>query len=226
MWQPVDTLYIGASYQSQPGFGSTKQDGELRNRVGGAEPTVSDIFLEQELPDVVRLGARYRPSDGYEVRLSGDYTRWSVFERQCLLDATNPDAYCALDDDGGVVDPNAGVVVNQERDWRDTFGVKLGGSMWIDRDFEIAGSVAYDSSAVPLSTLDVGLMDMNKVIGTAGLRMRLATILWTLSYSHVYYMKRTSQTKTPPPAPSAVPDGAGTYRQQIGLVNLGAQIDF
>lgn len=227
IWEPLDQLWLGLSYQSQPGFGASTQQGTLTNKFGQVPVDSSEIDLRQDLPDIVRLGGRYRPTPRSEIRLSGDYTRWSVMDDQCLTDALNPNAECALDEDGGLTAESEGVIVNINRDWQDTFGVRGGGSYWPTPELEIAGGIAYDSNAVPDDTLDAALMDMNKLIGVLGARYQLGQVLLNLSYTHVYYFTRTVEPRDmPPPAPSRVPDGAGTYSQTIGLLNVGALVSF
>lgn len=234
IWEPMDDLWLGLSYQSQPGFGVSTQEGTLTNKFGAGPEETSEIDLEQALPDVFRLGARFRPTSQVELRLSGDYTRWSVMEDQCLLDANNPDADCVLDEQGGATDEAEGVIVNIHRDWSDTWGVRGGASYWIVPEVELAGGVSFDSNAVPDENLDPALMDMNKIISTVGVRYLVGQVLINASYSNVFYFDRTVDPRPRddmgdaigPPTPSAVPDGAGTYSQSINLFNVGAEIFF
>lgn len=235
IWEAVDDLHIGLSYQSQPGFGETTQRGDLNFKFGNSASDTSNIDFTQELPDIVRLGARYRVQNNLELRISGDYTRWSVFDNQCILDGDDPGANCSLDKNGGATADTQGVVVNLKRDWKDTFGVRAGATYWLDEGKELTGSVAYDSSAVPDATIDPSLLDMNKMIITAGGRIRLTgEMRLNLSYSQVVYFTREVDVRerdamgkeigfTPP---SVVPDHAGIYKQWIGLINLGLEYAF
>jgi long-subunit fatty acid transport protein len=67
--------------------------------------------LTHDLPDVIRLGGRYAVPD-MELRLFGDYTRWSVLERHVVR--TDNDRY----------------LLDQDRSWKDTFGVRAGVNKW------------------------------------------------------------------------------------------------
>ncbi len=49
------------------------------------KPGSEEVELQQKLPDIIRWALRFR-QDKYELRLFGDITRWSMFERQCVVD--------------------------------------------------------------------------------------------------------------------------------------------
>jgi long-chain fatty acid transport protein len=237
-WQPVQTLVVGASYQSQPGFGEHGLEGTLTNKFGAGDITQSQVEMRQSLPDVVRLGAAFRPLPGTELRLSGDWTRWGVFDKQCVLDLTDPNRNCALTEDGAVDTDagGAGIVVNVQRNFKDTYGVRLGGSYWFQPNLEVFGGTAYDSNAVPDETIDAALIDMHKVISSVGVRYGLMRGRLDLSaaFTYVAYFERTIDARDRDDdgapitmdAPSRNPDGAGTYDQDVGLLTIGAQYAF
>lgn len=237
MFEPTDNLMFGASYQSQPGFGEISLEGTLTNKFGAGAPADTEVELLQTLPDIARFGARYRPTNEVEVRVSADFQRWSVFDRQCLLNMTIADRKCAINPDGStnVDDGGAGVVVVLPRDYKDTFGVRAGGSYWVMPALETFAGVSYDSNAVPDHTIDAALMDMDKVIGNLGLRYDLLNgdLQLSASYTQVIYFDRTTEPRQRDmdgdpliSTPSLNPDGAGTYEQSIKLLTLGAQYAF
>ena len=86
-----EKVWIGFSYQSQPGFGETALKGTLTNNLSGSLEPAADVKLLQSLPDVYRLGVRARPVKEVELRLFGDVTNWSVFDRQCIIPSTQDD---------------------------------------------------------------------------------------------------------------------------------------
>lgn len=238
IWQPIENLWIGASYQAEPGFGNHTQSGRLTQKFGTGPVEDTEVRLEQELPDVTRVAFRYQPMPDVELRLTGDYQRWSVFENQCFLDGNLPKSQnnCALDDDGAALPEAEGIVVNIPRRWNDTFGVHAGGSYWFTPDLEVNGGVNYDSSAVPDETIDVSLLDQNKIIVLAGARWAVlpGELALAVTLNNVFYIKRTVAPRERdeenrgigPLPPSAVPDGAGTYKQNVFYVNLGAEYSF
>ncbi|MBL4633072.1 MAG: outer membrane protein transport protein [Kofleriaceae bacterium] len=235
LWEASDNFSIGLSYQSQPGFGETSQEGNLNKKFGNNDSDSSKIDFVQELPDITRLGFRYKPKDNLEVRFVADYTRWSVFRYQCLKDANDPASNCDFDDNGAATDKNQGVVVNIPRYWDDTFGLRLGGSYWLDEDKEITAGLTYDSSAVPDRSIDPSLLDQDKIVGSIGGRMKINdNMLVNLSYTHVYYFERDVAPRERDvdgngigfDSPSSVPDHAGVYNQYLGLINLGLEYQF
>jgi long-chain fatty acid transport protein len=238
LWQPTAPLYVGFSYQSQPGFGETGLTGTLDNKFGATPAAQTEVELRQSIPDVFRLGARYLASSQLELRLSGDYTRWSVFDRQCLLNLDEADRRCALTDTGAVdVEAGgAGVVVNLPRNYKDTFGVRAGGSYWFRPGLELAAGAGFDSNAVPDETIDAALFDMNKLIGTLGIRYAVLpeTLILAGNVTYVAYFDRSVEPR-PRDAegraiasepPSRTPDGAGDYSQRLGLLTIGLEYLF
>jgi long-chain fatty acid transport protein len=236
LWQPVDDLWLGLSYQSQPGFGEAAQKGTLTNQFGAGQPTPSDVELLQALPDVIRVGARYRIAPRIEARLSFDYQRWSVFDRQCLVDATNPARNCAIEADGSQAPDAEGIVVNIPRHWRDTYGVRLGGSYWLTPALELAAGASFDTSAVPAKYLDPALVDLTKAIAHAGVRYALldGRLMFDLTLNNVFYFgkeiepreRNSDGTSDGYLAPSRVPDFAGKYALNVFYANLAAAYRF
>ncbi len=175
--------FIGASYTSQPNVvGGMTLKGELNNALTRAPPSTTKIDLTQTMPEIMRLGVRIKPTDKYEVRVFGDYTRWSVFDKQCLLDRAEPDRSCdftggdsALDDpeNFGSEGETLGTVQHLPRFWKDAGGVRLGGSYWFIPELETYIGAGYDSSAVPVETLDPALIDMHKASISAGVRWQI-----------------------------------------------------
>ena len=231
-WEAMPGLWIAASYQSQPGFGNSTQSGTLTNKFGSGSTDPTDIRFEQELPDIARLGVRYMPSTQVELRLSGDYQRWSVFEHQCLLDADRDDANCALNENGEAMPDAQGIIVNIPREWEDTFGVRAGASYWFTPELEVNGGVNFDSSAVPDRTIDASLLDQNKIIGIAGVRWAAMpdSLILALTVNNAFYFQRKVDPREDGDigtlSPSTVPDGAGRYKQNVLFLNLGAEYRF
>ncbi|RMH37099.1 MAG: hypothetical protein D6689_21430 [Deltaproteobacteria bacterium] len=238
LWQPTDALAIGVSYQSQPGFGEHGLEGTLVNKFGNGPVTESDVELRHSLPDIVRAGVRWRAAPDVELRLAGDYQRWSVFDKQCLLDLADENRKCALNPDGSVdtAAGGSGIIVNVPRDYHDSFGVRAGASYWLAPAFETFAGIGFDSNAVPDETIDPALMDMNKIIGTLGVRHAWLgdALALSISATAVAYFERTAPPRPrdsdgkaiAPQPPSRNADGAGTYNQTVALLAVGLQYTF
>lgn len=238
LWEAVeDILWIGASYQSQPNFGRTMVlTGEVDNVFSVSRLSTADMTLTQELPDIVRLGVRWRPSEHYELRLAGNYQRWSVFENQCVVNTevnSDVDAVCQFREDGGPTADNPSpeaVVTNVPRNWTDTFGVQLSGSYWVSPSLELVAGFAYDGNAAPDDTLEAGLPDFEKLVGALGGTVGLTDWMdLMLTVTNVFYLERDTRgvaTTERLAVPSRQPSSAGIYHQNALIfgVNLGVHL--
>lgn len=230
MYKPDDKLTVGASWQSQPGFGEMTLDGTLATKFGSSPEQVIDVTLHQTLPDVIRVGVEYKANDKLDVRFAADWQRWSVFDEQCLTDNSDPDASCVFNEDGSLDTANggSGVVVNLPRDWRDTVGVRAGAGYRANDKIEIGGSLSFDSNAVPAPTIDPSLFDMNKFIAQAGVDAQLhKNVSLHATLGQVLYLSRTTHPGTiEVEAPSKNPDMAGTYKQSVTFLLIGVGAAF
>lgn len=229
LWEPLpDALWIGGSYQSQPGLGTMELSGTLKNTLAGAQPSAPvDVVFTQELPDIVRLGVRTRPVPAVELRLGADWTRWSRLRSMCLAnaDVSDLEGACATRQDGSLVSSDAmsDVVQVFQRQWDDGFGVRVGASYFVGSDqLELAGGVGFDSNAIPDSTLDPSLFDMDKLSFTLGSTYRVnAHVALSLTLTEVLYLERDTRGTTGNEAldqPSRQPVNAGLYEQNTVLI--------
>lgn len=242
IWNWQQRLWIGASYTSQPNVvGGMTLKGTLSNALRTSPSISSPAELTQTFPDIIRLGFRVRPSDKWELRLFADYTRWSVFDKQCVLNAEIEGRKCnfagadkALDDpesfggDGG--DETKGTTQHLPRFWKDAGGVRLGGSYWFIPQLETYAGVGFDSSAVRPQTLDAALMDMNKMSFSVGARWQIVrNFAMALTISDIAYFKVDTKGKNilnKFQAPTKQADANGIYKQNILLANLYLDVAF
>jgi long-chain fatty acid transport protein len=233
IWQPADNLWIGGSYQSKPGFGEMQLEGRLKQKLGALAPTDDGVEVHQTLPEVVRYGIRMRPTKDVELRLFGDYARWSAMKTQCLLSTSDANRKCGVEADGRIAAGASGVIVSIPRNWQDTYGLRAGGSYWVSPAVELLLGAGYDSNAVPSSTIDPALFDMDKATVSAGGRLKLAgeKLVLDATFTQVIYFTRTvaprpndgSQTLMPPSRQS---DMAGKYEQQVSALVVGVGYTF
>ncbi len=245
--------FIGFSYTSQPNVaGGMTLKGDLDNALALSPPSTTPVELTQTLPDIFRLGVRFRPTEKYEIRLFGDYTRWSVFDKQCVLDASEPGRKCnfpgadnALDDpssfgapppDPDPSDPQieqrdvVGVTQHLPRFWKDAGGVRAGASYWFIPEVEGYIGTGYDSTAVPVETLDPALMDAHKMSVSLGVRWQIIKYL-ALSFTATELIFFETSTKGKSALnrfqpPTRQPSGDGVYKQFFQLFNIYADVAF
>lgn len=223
-----ERVWIGASYQAQPGLGAQVLTGTLTNDyLGSAAPF--PVKFNQALPDIIRLGARFRPIETIELRAFGDYTRWSVMKTQCVV-LDQKDYQCVVNADGSDASGAGAVLQNLRRRWKDTFGVRAGVSYWVAPPVELFTGLGYETAAVPDETLDPAIGDANSVAAALGVRLGVLPSLFVAgSYTNIQFLDRDTIGKSETAVPSFPTkrfDGAGRYTQWIGLFNLNAELKF
>lgn len=225
-----DRLWLSASYQSQPNVGPLTMNGTLDITTPYAKPPgdlKTQVGFTQALPDIVRVGARWRVKDDLELRLFGDYTRWSVNTTQCL---SNQGAPCAVFASGADATPKQTTIANYRRDWNDTFGIRAGGSYWLDPTIELFAGTGFETAAVPDATLAPDLADANNVLLSGGARFFIAN--WfhlAASYTQLVFLDRDN-TGASQLANAAYPtqqqDGGGKYTQWAGFFDVNVEKTF
>jgi long-chain fatty acid transport protein len=223
-----DRLWVGASYQAQPGLGPQVLKGTLTNTYLGSSAPFP-VKFNQALPDIIRLGARFRPNPTMELRVFGDFTRWSVMKTQCVV-LDQKDYQCAVNPDGSDASGNGAVLQNLRRRWNDTVGIRAGISQWLKPTIELFGGLGFETAAVPDETLDPAIGDANNISAALGARFGILPSLFVAgSYTHIQYLSRDNTGKselTQSVKPTARPDGGGKYSQFIGLFNANVQYTF
>ncbi len=218
-------LRIGLSYQAPPGISDAKSEGTLSMYLGG-NPSVADIQIGHQMPDIFRLGAAYRPTDELELRLFGDYTRWSLFENMCIETVGNP---CEVDETGAPADGTS-PTLNIRRNWQDSFALRAGLSYWVIPEVELMVGLGYDANAIPDENLDPALLDFHDVSTALGGRFEVTDWLAAqLTYTHLFYISRDTTGKSSNATlhpTSRGPDAGGVYKQTIGVINVGLQGSF
>jgi long-chain fatty acid transport protein len=220
-------LWLGAGYQAQPGLGPMTLKGTLHLHTTSQGDARFPVEFHQALPDSLRVGGRLRANEMLELRLSGEWTRWSVMQSQCVSLEGTP---CVVDSNGADATPTGSILQNLRRRWKDTYSIHGGASVWVRPTVELFGGLAFETAAVPDSTLDAAVPDANNVAGALGVRLQLAgTYFVAASYTHIQYFDRDNTGKSQladAVLPTKLPDAGGKYTQWIGLFNVNLQKQF
>jgi long-chain fatty acid transport protein len=225
--QVTPGLRIGVSYQSQPLGGGQSLTGTLTNKFGDAGVAQQKVAIRQRLPDSARLAVDWQRRRS-AFRAQVDWTHWSLYRDQCLVDSTMPTTCEFLP--SGAHDPMAagsGPLLEIPRNWENGYGVQVGGSYWPKPNLEASASLRYDSNSVPDSTLEPALMDADKMIGMVGARLSRGRLDFDVTVAGVWYAKRTTSPRDGDlEPPSRNPDMAGTFEQYVlfALVGVGVHM--
>ncbi|MBW2528140.1 MAG: outer membrane protein transport protein [Deltaproteobacteria bacterium] len=228
MYEAIDdTLWLGASYTSRPNVaGGHTLEGTLQNHFGSIDEY--DVELHQDAPDIIRFGLRFKPSPSTELRMFGDWSRWSAFEGQCVALAGDP---CEVDDEGQATAEPAPLQY-LARNWHDAVALRVGGSIWPTPRWELFAGLGYDGNAVPDETLEPSLMDFEDFSTTLGARVALVDehLHLELAYTHFYNIPRDNAGKSTLASAGEsyyrAPDAGGRYAEVAGLINTTVEASF
>lgn len=220
-------LWLGASYQAQPGLGPMRLDGVLSASFGADVAPPQPVTYTYALPDILRAGLRARPGWGrraLELRAYGDWTRWSRLQTQCVSIQDQP---CAVFPDGTDATPGATTIQNIRRRWNDTFGVNLGASYWATDAVELFAGTGLATAATPDATLDPMMPDARAIRFAAGCRFAVpGGFHVTAGLTTVQYASRDNtgrSTLTDAQLPTRRPDGGGRYELWLGLFQISLE---
>lgn len=230
LWEPIeDKLWVGFSWQSRPNFdGNMEFEGDLTQILGDASSDeVYHMKATQQLPDIWRLGVRYRVDERLELRAFGDLTRWSAFKEQCLVDTevlrdSDLREFCRTRADGSPVTQASGQFLTViPRRWHDAFGVRIGASYWFKPEVELQLGLGYDGNAVPDRTLEPALIDANKFSLSVGTQIDvLDSLALTFTLTNIFFVERDTrgvESADTFALPSRQPNSSGVYNQNYLL---------
>ncbi len=227
-WEALqDKLWTGLSYQAPPGLWQGQAlAGRLRTDYGSGRGN-NDIRLRQNFPDIMQGGVRYRPDPRFELRATGNWQRFSAVRSQCLI---RGESECRVKQNGLTATKNPEVFANFVRRWHDSFGARLAASAFVNARWELFTAVSWDGTAVPIGTLEPGLLDGHDVAGTLGTRIGITDnfVLGT-SYMHQVMIPRDSTGKSTlanNDYPNHLPSAGGRYKQTVGVLNLNLELRF
>ena len=222
-----ERLWLGASYQAQPGLGAITLDGTLSTSMGAVVAAPRPVTYTHALPDIVRAGLRARPTWGrraIELRVFGDLTRWSRLQSQCVSVQGAP---CAVFPDGTDATPDGTTIQNIRRRWKDTYGANLGVSYWLTDAVEVFGGAGFATAASPDETLDPMMPDARNIRFAAGSRFAVpGGFHITAGLTTVQYATRDNtgrSTLTDAQLPTRRPDGGGHYELWLGLFQVSLE---
>ncbi len=228
-WEPVPSLHLGASYTSQPGFGTMRLNGTFKFYDPGTPLTPKSVDLLQAYPDVIRLGATWRVAPDTELRLDGSYQRWSAFNQQCVVPAGQD---CNLTAKGGVPS-NATVantvVQNVPRNFQDTVKARAGVAYWVLPTTEVFASGSIETSPVSSAYEDPLIFDSTHLSGTLGVRHGFTKHIYAMAaytYTYLLPVTVTDSAYNTYTQPTKTPSENGQYNSSLYILDAAVSYVF
>jgi long-chain fatty acid transport protein len=229
-WEPTPNLHLGASYTSQPNFGTMRMSGTFQFDSPGETIKPQNVDFLQAYPDVIRLGGTWRVAPDAELRLDASYQRWSVFNQQCVVPSGQS---CSLTSNGGipssVTDPKSEVILNVPRNFQDTVKVRFGGAYWVSASAQAFASGSFETSAVPNAYEDALVFDSQRLSGTLGLKYGFTKHIYGMAaYTYTYFLPVTvtNSAYNTESAPSKSPSENGSYTSSLYVLDAALSYVF
>lgn len=260
-WKPASFLELGASAQLPM---IQHSEGELRveippgllNGINVAqEPYPADVSVNLTFPWIVRAGARYIHDDA-QGRERFDLELDLVWESTGSMESVVAETEASIRlSDFPSLDPIPLDSLRQEYHWKNTWGVRLGGSL---RLYDVLGFTAilrggtfYESSAMPDEYVRLDFLPLARIGLTLGLGLQWGRWRFDVGYAHLFHFQRTiapdggdprtgqcaasngaqgcgsKAVSVVPLSPAdGTPVGNGTYDMSIEIVTLGLSVAF
>lgn len=246
-WRPAPWLELGLSGRVLPVRFEAEGDFELANVPGSAVFTPDQLHVagssaafDLTLPPTARFGVRYRHLDGAEERF--DLELDVVYEAWSFVDAYD------LDLEGRIVlfaDEEARDTAIEKR-WRDTFGVRLGGT-WaaIPGRLRVSAGGFWEQGAAPRNYTHLDFPATDRFGLGGGFEVRVGelgglTVDLMAAYSHIFATEvivderyaKVFQQRPLAPCPAAcggldgVPANAGRFRTSYDTLSLGLALGY
>ncbi len=207
-YRASDQLDLGLSYRSRM----------LIIVTGKAEVNALGLsnFAQTEitLPDLIQFGASYKTSDRLTLNGDVEYTWWSTYDRLVI----QSDTIRALT--LGATDTSV-----DEKDWKNTWSIRLGGQYKLSDQWKLRAGYVYDQSPVPAGRLETRTPDSDRQGITIGAGYTSGSITIDASYMYLMFKDRTISNSI---AGGSTPDPRldGTYKGTADLFGITVAYKF
>lgn len=182
----TDELFrFGISYRSAVKVdykGSASLDNiapAIQSLFGGASFR-TDASTSIKFPDVLTIGAAFKPSEKVTLGLDFERTGWSSYDR-VDVDLENEVAPAGFNDSSDV------------KGWNDVWAVKTGVEYQATENIAVRGGYAYQNNPAPDSTFDPRLPDSDQHDFSLGIGFRADSFTVDLAYTAAYYIDRKTE---------------------------------
>jgi long-subunit fatty acid transport protein len=245
---PFFGLELGASVQlgrtvKSSGPLTLKEFGpKVEELMAGDNPLVEIVednptaTVQITLPPIYRVGAKYDDTYmqglfGFDIEAAFVYEQWSVFDHASVSTSGLSFAFS-----GGEPAPLAPIV--QAKDYQDAWSLRLGGEVnLLEELVAVRGGVYYETSAIPLSTYTVELMNNEQIGFGLGASLQYWGVRLDLSWAHAQVFPITVgdesivhvENTAPPtlsPGERRTRVAMGTYNTSYDIVSVSLNFKF
>lgn len=204
--EPAPWLSVGLSVLPPVRFGAEgsivadfDQEFGLASFLDGYTFQDEEVLLKVDMPLVARLGLAFRPVESLEIELASVYERWSTTPVDCGeygtgICITNVDLEIATNTDNPLAPPEPILLTDDivlPTDYEDTISGRLGVDWDVNELFAARAGTFFETSAIPLQTQSVSLVDGFKVGYGLGVGMRvLKPITLDVSFAQSFIAER------------------------------------
>jgi long-chain fatty acid transport protein len=185
-YKACDWLALGASYRSQVKQNISSADADFTKPSLALPAPLNQLYATWfndttasgtvTLPDMLSLGAVFRPLERLSVEIDGIWTRWSTYD-ELSFTFSNPI----------VVIPKPLTVVDRSitsKDWHDVWRIQVGAEYKVTDWFDFRLGYIWDESPVPDATVDYILPTDNRSLYSIGGGFHWQN--WTVDVSYTY----------------------------------------
>ncbi len=194
-YKAAEKLNFGLSYRSR-----------VKVDVDGTADIVAlsqsnPAYTEITLPDLLQFGSSYKPTDKLTLNAELDYTFWSTYDRLVIDSVT------------------LGGTATQEKQWKDTWTLRIGGQYKLSDQLKLRAGYLYDKNPVPEHRFETRIPDSDRQGLTVGAGYTVGNITIDAAYMYLHFNDRTVDD-TYASGTSAVPALNGDYKSQAHLAGV------
>lgn len=196
-YQASSKVNLGLSYRSRVKVdvnGTADLNGPVLSASGTANTSIT-------LPDLLQVGVSYKASDKLTLNSDLDYTWWSTYDRI-------------------VVESSVGLFnATQEKEWKDTWTLRVGGQYKLSDQLKLRAGYLYDKNPVPEHRFETRIPDSDRQGLSVGAGYSIGNITVDAAYMYLRFNDRTVDSSyasgtTPVPALN------GDYKSQAHLAGV------
>ncbi len=174
---PSNDWALGLSMQAPTSFTATGQmNADFSNNFFRTDDTFgiidadtvndSEVNFDVSMPLILKAGVLVRPIDTVEIELAGVYEGWSVID---MITVTDVNLVVPIDQESPVAGAMGleNIEVNEDivlpAGYQDTWSIRLGGEARVSDKLSLRAGGMYETTAIPIETQGINLLDGNKV---------------------------------------------------------------